>query len=161
MPVIENVRAREILDSRGLPTLEADVVLDDGSIGRAAVPSGASTGSHEAVELRDNDRNRYNGKGVTKAVGNVNQVIAPSLKGFSVLEQKTVDKKLIELDGTENKSVLGANATLGVSLAAARAAALSLKLPLYRYLNKDGEFNLPVPLLNILNGGKHATFQES
>ncbi len=164
MPVIKSVKAREIIDSRGLPTLEADVILNDGSFGRAAVPSGASTGSHEAVELRDNDLKRYNGKGVLKAVNNVNEIIAPALKGFSAFEQESIDNKLIALDGTENKSRLGANATLGVSLAVARAAAASQKSPLYRYLNKDGKYSLPVPLLNILNGGKHASgstdFQE-
>jgi len=164
MPDIKDVRARQILDSRGLPTLEADVILNDGSLGRAAVPSGASTGSYEAVELRDNDLKAYSGKGVLKAIINVNQIIAPSLKGMPALDQEAIDNKLIELDGTENKSRLGANATLGVSLAVARAAAASQKMPLYLYLNKDGELGLPVPLLNILNGGKHASdstdFQE-
>jgi len=164
MPVIKTIKAREILDSRGLPTLEADVILDDGSSGRAAVPSGASTGSYEAVELRDNDTKRYKGKGVLKAVKNVNEIIAPVLKGMSALDQEAIDNKLVELDGTENKSRLGANSTLGVSLAVAVAAASSRKSPLYSYLNNDCRYSLPVPLLNILNGGKHASdstdFQE-
>ena len=164
MPVIKIVKAREIIDSRGLPTLEADVILDDGSSGQAAVPSGASTGSYEAIELRDNDSKRYNGKGVLKAVSNVNEIIAPVLNGLPALEQEAIDNKLIELDGTENKSRLGANATLCVSLAVVRAAAASQKVPLYRYLIKEDNYMLPVPLLNILNGGKHASgstdFQE-
>jgi len=160
---IARVNAREILDSRGNPTLEVEVELADGTRGKAAVPSGASTGQHEAVELRDGDKSRYNGKGVLKAVANVNKDIASGLKGMPAEDQKAIDQKLIELDGTANKSRLGANALVGVSLAAAHAAANSLNTPLYRYLGKDS-YTLPVPMFNILNGGKHAAdstdFQE-
>ncbi|WP_027717686.1 phosphopyruvate hydratase [Desulfovirgula thermocuniculi] len=153
---IVDVRAREILDSRGNPTLEVDVILEDGTLGRAAVPSGASTGAHEAVELRDGDPRRYLGKGVQKAVKNVVEKIAPEIIGFEVTDQAALDAALIELDGTPNKSNLGANAILGVSLAAAKAAARSLGLPLYRYLGGVNARRLPVPMMNILNGGKHA-----
>jgi enolase len=151
MSWIEHVLGREILDSRGNPTVEAEVVLADGEIGRAAVPSGASTGEHEAVELRDGDKKRYGGKGVLKAVQNINDVIAPALQGFDALDQAEV-----ELDGTSNKSKLGANALLAVSMATARAAAAQLELPLYRYLGGPNSRTLPVPLMNILNGGAHA-----
>ena len=156
MSWIEHVLAREILDSRGNPTVEAEVILEDGEIGRAAVPSGASTGEHEAVELRDGDEKRYNGKGVLKAVQNVNEIIAPALEGFDALDQAEVDRALLELDGTKTKSRLGANALLAVSLATARAAALSLDLPLYRYLGGPNSRTLPVPMMNIINGGAHA-----
>jgi enolase len=156
MSTIENVKAREILDSRGNPTLEVEVELEGGAIGRAAVPSGASTGKYEAVELRDNDSSRYNGKGVLKAVANVNDTIAGAVIGMSALEQEEIDHALIELDGTPDKSRLGANAILGASLAVAYAAAGYLKMPLYRYLNNAGTYTLPVPMMNILNGGKHA-----
>jgi enolase len=154
---IKAVRAREILDSRGNPTLEAEVELFDGTIGIAAVPSGASTGKHEAVELRDNDKSRYNGLGVFNAVANVNQHIAPIIVGMDVLNQITIDQNMIKLDGSPNKANLGANAILGVSLATARAAAKFLSLPLYRYLGGVGAYTLPVPMMNILNGGKHAS----
>jgi enolase len=153
---IENVHAREILDSRGNPTLEVEVTLSDGSLGRAAVPSGASTGAHEAVELRDGDKKRYLGKGVLLAVGNVNEVLAPKLRGMDALDQAALDHFLIQLDGTPNKGMLGANAVLGISLAAAHAAARSVGLPLYRYLGGTNARVLPVPMMNILNGGKHA-----
>ncbi|MDR2701909.1 MAG: phosphopyruvate hydratase [Spirochaetaceae bacterium] len=156
MGVIEYIEAREILDSRGNPTIEVDVVLDDETLGRAAVPSGASTGEHEAVELRDDDKSRYLGKGVQKAVTNVNDIIAPELIGFEVTDQVDIDRTMIELDGTENKGKLGANAILGVSMAAARAAADSLGVPLYRYLGTFHANMLPVPMANIINGGKHA-----
>ena len=156
MSWIEQVQAREILDSRGNPTVEAEVVLADGEIGRAAVPSGASTGEHEAVELRDGDAKRYGGKGVLKAVQNVNEVIAPALEGFDALDQAEVDRALIDLDGTKTKSKLGANALLAVSLATARAAALHVELPLYRYLGGPNSRTLPVPMMNIINGGAHA-----
>jgi enolase len=156
MSVIEYIEAREILDSRGNPTVEVDVVLEDGSLGRAAVPSGASTGEHEAVELRDGDKDRYQGKGVQKAVTNVNDLIAPELVGFDVTDQVDIDRTMIDLDGTENKGKLGANAILGVSMAAARAAAESLQIPLYRYLGAFHANLLPVPMANIINGGKHA-----
>ena len=152
---ITRVQAREILDSRGNPTVEVDVYLSDGSFGRAAVPSGASTGEHEAVELRDGDQNRFLGKGALNAVRNVNQQIAPIVKGYNALDQKTLDKCMIDLDGTPNKSNLGANAILGVSMAVSRAAAASQNLPLYRHLNSDACL-LPVPMLNIINGGSHA-----
>ena len=152
---ITRVQAREILDSRGNPTVEVDVYLSDGSFGRAAVPSGASTGEHEAVELRDGDQNRFLGKGALNAVRNVNQQIAPIVKGYNALDQKTLDKCMIELDGTPNKSNLGANAILGVSMAVSRAVAASQNLPLYRHLNSDACL-LPVPMLNIINGGSHA-----
>ena len=156
MSWIEQVQAREILDSRGNPTVEAEVVLADGEIGRAAVPSGASTGEHEAVELRDEDPKRYGGKGVLKAVENVNEIIAPALEGYDALDQAEVDRALIELDGTSTKSRLGANALLAVSMATARAAALHLELPLYRYLGGPNSRTLPVPMMNIINGGAHA-----
>jgi enolase len=151
-----DVRAREILDSRGNPTVEVDVILDDGSFGRAAVPSGASTGVHEAVELRDGDPKRYLGKGTLKAVKNVNRIIAPKIIGLDAREQEGIDNLMIALDGTPNKSKLGANAILGVSLAVAKAAADYCSLPLYRYLGGSNVSILPVPMMNILNGGKHA-----
>jgi enolase len=153
---IDLVDAREILDSRGNPTVEVDVVLADGSVGRAAVPSGASTGAHEAVELRDGDARRFGGKGVRKAVTNVTDTVAPELLGMDAADQAGIDQLLIELDGTPNKANLGANATLGVSLACAHAAAAAHELPLYRYLGGVGARILPVPMFNILNGGKHA-----
>jgi len=154
---IEMIRGREILDSRGDPTVAVDVILSDGSRGTAMVPSGASTGAHEAVELRDGDKTRYRGKGVLNAVSNVDDVIAPELIGEDAADQTEIDKLLLELDGTPNKSKLGANAILGVSLACARAAATAVGLPLYRYLGGPIARTLPVPLMNILNGGKHAT----
>jgi len=154
---IEMIRGREILDSRGDPTVAVDVILSDGSRGTAMVPSGASTGAHEAVELRDGDKSRYRGKGVLKAVSNVDDVIAPELIGEDAADQTEIDKLLLELDGTPNKSKLGANAILGVSLACARAAATAVGLPLYRYLGGPIARTLPVPMMNILNGGKHAT----
>ncbi|MEE9133949.1 MAG: phosphopyruvate hydratase [Gemmatimonadota bacterium] len=157
MSEIVEVRAREILDSRGNPTVEADVILRNGIRGRAAVPSGASTGEHEAVELRDGDKRRYRGKGVTKAVENVEKVIGPAVVGLDPVDQVGLDRTMIELDGTQNKSKLGANAILSVSLAAARAAAQQLKLPLYRYLGGPLTCVLPVPMMNILNGGAHAS----
>jgi enolase len=163
MADISTVRAREILDSRGNPTLEVEVGLADGTIGRAAVPSGASTGQHEAVELRDGDQSRYNGRGVLRAIANVNQDIAAAITGMPATDQAVIDDKLIKLDNTANKSHLGANAILGASLAVAHAAAISQGVPLYRYLNTDAIL-LPVPMLNILNGGRHAAdstdFQE-
>jgi len=163
MPTIERVTAREILDSRGNPTLEVEVELANGNIGLAAVPSGASTGKHEAVELRDGDKSRFGGKGVLRAVANVNEVIASELVGIPATDQVTVDHNLIQLDGTDNKSRLGANAILGASLAVAHAAASLLNMPLYRHLGW-GTYSLPVPMLNILNGGRHAAgstdFQE-
>src|SRR5215470_6986494 len=155
MSTIVDIQAREILDSRGNPTLEADVLLAGGALGRAAVPSGASTGVHEALELRDGDKKRYLGKGVSKAVANVNGVIADALFGWDATEQKAIDAELLSLDGTPNKSKLGANAILGVSLAVAKAAANSLGLPLYRYLGGVYAHVLPVPMMNILNGGVH------
>src|SRR5687767_7008145 len=154
--VIDAIWAREILDSRGNPTVEVDVYLEDGSFGRAAVPSGASTGAFEAVELRDGDTGRYGGKGVLNAVENVNETIAPELEGFDAADQRAIDLRMIELDGTENKGNLGANAILGVSLAVARAAAEAAGMPLFKYLGGPGAHVLPVPMLNILNGGKHA-----
>jgi enolase len=154
--VIEDVIAREILDSRGNPTVEVDVYLENGIVGRAAVPSGASTGAHEAVELRDGDRSRYGGKGVLRAVENVNNAIADEVIKMDATCQVAIDQAMIELDGTPNKGKLGANAILGVSLAVAKAAALALDLPLYRYLGGINARTLPVPMLNILNGGKHA-----
>jgi len=154
--VIIDVTAREILDSRGNPTVEVDVLLDDGSFGRAAVPSGASTGAHEAVELRDTRAKRYMGKGVARAVKNVNEVIAPEVLGIDATAQEELDALMIELDGTPNKARLGANAILGVSLATAKAAADSASLPLYRYLGGCGANLLPVPMMNVLNGGKHS-----
>jgi enolase len=156
MERLEIVVAREILDSRGNPTIEVEVGLSDGAVGRAAVPSGASTGKYEAVELRDGDRRRYLGKGVNKAVKNVNEIIAPSIIGMDGTEQRLIDKTMIELDGTPNKSKLGANAILGVSLAVARAAADSLFMPLYRYMGGSNASRLPMPMMNILNGGLHA-----
>ena len=154
---IELLRAREILDSRGDPTVAVDVLLANGSRGAAMVPSGASTGAHEAVELRDGEKDRYRGEGVLRAVGNVDDIIAPELIGEDAADQSAIDKILIELDGTENKSKLGANAMLGVSLACARAAANAVGLPLYRYLGGPLARTLPVPMMNVLNGGKHAT----
>lgn len=156
MTTITDVWAREILDSRGNPTIEVDVILEGGVMGRAAVPSGASTGEHEAVELRDGDMKRFLGKGVQKAVANVNDVIGPALYGLDASEQVSIDKRMIELDGTENKSKLGANAILGVSLACAKAASETAELPLYQYIGGPNAKVLPVPCLNILNGGKHA-----
>lgn len=156
MSEIIDIHAREILDSRGTPTVEVDVVLDSGAFGRAAVPSGASTGVHEAVELRDGDKDRYNGKGVLKAVESVNETIAGELCGFDALEQVEIDQTMIDLDGTPNKGKLGANAILGVSLAVAKAAAQEVGLPLYRYIGGVNARVLPVPMMNILNGGKHA-----
>jgi len=156
MSIIVSVNAREILDSRGNPTLEAEVVLESGSVGRAAVPSGASTGEFEAVELRDGDQGRYLGKGVTTAVKNVNETIAEEVVGMDAFDQVDIDRAMVALDGTKNKSNLGANAILGVSLAVARAAALEAGLPLYRYLGGPNANVLPVPLMNILNGGAHA-----
>lgn len=161
---IESIVAREILDSRGNPTIEVDVTLESGVMGRAAVPSGASTGENEALELRDGDKGRYLGKGVLKAVENVNTKIAQELEGMSVLEQRAIDNKMLELDGTKTKSVLGANAILGVSLACAKAAAEYLEMPLYRYIGGTNTFVLPVPMMNIINGGSHSdapiAFQE-
>jgi len=156
MSAIANVHAREILDSRGNPTVEADVVLTTGAMGRAAVPSGASTGSREAIELRDGDAKRYGGKGVRQACAHVNGEIRQLLRGRDVREQAAIDQAMIELDGTENKSRLGANALLAVSLACARAAAADAKLPLYRYLVPNGPYLMPVPMMNIINGGAHA-----
>ncbi|HEY0459513.1 MAG TPA: phosphopyruvate hydratase [Pyrinomonadaceae bacterium] len=156
MSLIEEVWARQILDSRGNPTVEAEVVLEDGTTGRAAVPSGASTGENEAVELRDDDAERYLGKGVLKAVENVNEKIAYELEGLDALDQTLVDKTLIELDGTDNKSNLGANALLAVSMATARAAAAFQEMPLYRYIGGVNAKTLPVPMMNIINGGAHA-----
>ena len=161
---INKIHAREILDSRGTPTVEAEVVLDCGSRGVASVPSGASTGEHEAIELRDGDPHRYFGKGVLKAVSNVNDVIAPELIGMNALEQAAIDRKMIYLDGTPTKCRLGANAILAVSLAVAKAAANGLKIPLYRYLANSNTFVMPVPMMNIINGGAHSdapiAFQE-
>ena len=159
--IIEYINAIEILDSRGNPTVEVEVILADGSFGRAAVPSGASTGIHEALELRDGDKSRYNGKGVLKAVDNVNNEIADELLGVDALEQKAIDELLIELDGTPNKANFGANAILGTSLAVAKAAAASLGLPLYRYLGGVYAHVLPVPMMNILNGGAHTGWQST
>lgn len=154
--LIESIRAREILDSRGNPTVEVDVTLLGGALGRAAVPSGASTGAHEAIELRDGDKQRYGGKGVTKAVEHVNDDIAEAIVGLDALDQRAIDRVMIEIDGTPNKGRLGANAILGASLAVARAAASASGLPLYRYLGGPNARTLPVPMMNILNGGKHA-----
>jgi len=156
MTEIVDIRAREILDSRGNPTVEVDVELSSGAVGRAAVPSGASTGAHEAVELRDGKQERYGGKGVLQAVANVEETIAPEIYGFDALNQRALDEYLNELDGTENKSKLGANAILAVSLAVAKAAAITLDMPLYRYIGGTNACYLPVPMMNILNGGKHA-----
>ena len=161
---IESIKGREILDSRGNPTVEVEVRLESGITGRASVPSGASTGENEALELRDNDKSRYGGKGVLKAVNNVNNVIAPALTGWSVLQQRAIDKKMLELDGTKTKSKLGANAILGVSLAVAKAAANYLDIPLYRYIGGVNTYTLPIPMMNIINGGSHSdapiAFQE-
>ena len=161
---ISNVHAREILDSRGNPTVEVEVTLENGVMGRASVPSGASTGENEALELRDGDKNRYGGKGTLKAVDNVNNVIAPALKGDCVLNQRAIDYKMLALDGTPTKSKLGANAILGVSLAVAQTAAKALGLPLYRYIGGANTYTLPVPMMNIINGGAHSSapiaFQE-
>jgi enolase len=156
MPAIQRIHGRQILDSRGNPTVEVDVTLADGSFGRAAVPSGASTGAYEAVELRDDDKSKYLGKGVLKAVDNVNKLIAPALIGFEAVDQRGADAAMIALDGTENKAKLGANAILGVSMAVAKAAAASAGLPLFRYLGGSNGNQLPVPMANIINGGKHA-----
>lgn len=156
MPEIIEIIAREVLDSRGNPTVEVEVYTESGAFGRAIVPSGASTGEHEALEMRDGDKNRYLGKGVEKAVSNVNEVIAPELIGVDTTEQRLIDTLLLDLDGTENKSVLGANAMLGVSMAAMKAGADFLGLPLYRYIGGIGAKLLPVPMMNIFNGGKHA-----
>ena len=156
MSIIADVHAREILDSRGNPTVEVEIVLESGAFGRAAVPSGASTGAHEAVELRDGDKSRYLGKGVLKACANVESIIAPALIGMDALNQNEIDQTMIRLDGTDNKGNLGANAILGVSMACARAAADYLEMPLYRYLGGSNAKTLPVPMMNILNGGKHA-----
>jgi enolase len=164
MSYIESVHGREVLDSRGNPTVEAEVTLESGAVGRAIVPSGASTGAHEAVELRDGDKGRYGGKGVRKAVENVNDTLAEELVGMEAFEQVAIDEYMLELDGTENKGRLGANAILAVSLAVAKAAAAELEVPLYRYLGGVAARTLPVPMMNILNGGKHAAnstdFQE-
>ncbi|NLZ73715.1 MAG: phosphopyruvate hydratase [Bacteroidales bacterium] len=161
---IEKIQGREILDSRGNPTIEVDVILECGIMGRAAVPSGASTGQNEALELRDNDKNRYGGKGVLKAVENINNIIAPHLIGAPSLNQMNIDRLMIELDGTQTKSKLGANAMLGVSLAVAKAAANYLDLPLYRYIGGTNTYTMPVPMMNIINGGSHSdapiAFQE-
>src|SRR3982750_1322847 len=157
MPMnIEFVTARQVIDSRGNPTVEVDVLLEDGTLGRAAVPSGASTGEHEAVELRDDDKKLWVGKGVSKAVENVNTKIAPELIGLDPRDQEAIDQLMIDLDGTPHKAKLGANAILGVSLAVAKAAAEGCSLPLYRYLGGPAARTLPVPMMNILNGGKHA-----
>jgi enolase len=164
MSLIIDIHARQILDSRGNPTIEVEVLTENGALGRAAVPSGASTGIHEAVELRDDDKKVYMGKGVLKAVANVNDIIAPALKGVDVFEQNAIDKLMIELDGTENKGKLGANAILGVSLAAAKAAAMESRQPLYRYVGGVNANTLPIPMMNIVNGGSHSdapiAFQE-
>lgn len=161
---IEKVHAREIIDSRGNPTVEVEVTLENGVMGRASVPSGASTGENEALELRDGDKGRFSGKGVLKAVENVNNIIAPALKGFCVTEQRAIDYKMLELDGTPTKSKLGANAILGVSLAVAQTAAKALDMPLYRYIGGVNAYTLPVPMMNIINGGAHSdapiAFQE-
>ena len=161
---IEKIIAREILDSRGNPTVEVDVTLESGFMGRASVPSGASTGEHEALELRDGDKKRYGGKGTLKAVENVNKIIAPKIVGMSALDQRAIDHKMLALDGTKTKSKLGANAILGVSLAVAKAAANYLDIPLYRYIGGTNAFTLPVPMMNIINGGSHSdapiAFQE-
>ena len=161
---IISIFGREILDSRGNPTIEVDVTLECGTVGRAAVPSGASTGEHEALELRDGDKGRYLGKGVQKAVENINKVIAPALIGYCACEQRAIDKRMLELDGTPTKSKLGANAILGVSLAVARAASECLGLPLYRYIGGTNAYTLPIPMMNIINGGSHSdapiAFQE-
>jgi enolase len=159
--MIVSAKAREILDSRGNPTVEVDITLEDGTLGRAAVPSGASTGAHEAVELRDGDAKRYRGAGVVRAVRNVNEIIGPALIDMPAVDQRRIDQTLLELDGTENKGKLGANAMLGASLAVARAAAGYAGLPLYRYLGGSNAHVLPVPMLNILNGGRHTDWQST
>jgi enolase len=159
MATIKTIHAREILDSRGNPTVEVDVWLESGAHGRAAVPSGASTGIHEALDLRDDDKARFGGKGVLKAVANVNGEIAAALNGHSVFDQAGIDQAMIDLDGTPNKGRLGANAILGVSLAVARAAAAAVNMPLYRYLGGVPAKVMPVPMFNILNGGVHANWQ--
>ncbi|MGZ8165472.1 MAG: phosphopyruvate hydratase, partial [Methylobacter sp.] len=156
MAAIVDIRAREILDSRGNPTLEADVILASGITGSAMVPSGASTGEREAIELRDGDKSRYLGKGVLNAVANVKTEIRSAIIGMDVADQSSIDNKMIALDGTDTKARLGANAMLAVSMAAAHAAAKEAVMPLYRYLNKSGEFIMPVPMMNIINGGSHA-----
>ena len=156
MSYIIEVHARQILDSRGNPTVEVEVVTDDGALGRAAVPSGASTGIHEAAELRDNDKKKYAGKGVLKAVQNVNDKIAAAIIGYDVTQQAAIDGEMLALDGTPNKSKLGANAILAVSLAVAKAAAEEADLPLYRYIGGTNARTLPIPMMNILNGGAHA-----
>ena len=161
---IEKVHAREIIDSRGNPTVEVEVTLENGVMGRASVPSGASTGENEALELRDGDKKRFGGKGVLKAVENVNDIIAPELKGFRVTDQRAIDYMMLALDGTPTKSKLGANAILGVSLAVAQTAAKALDMPLYRYIGGVNAYTLPVPMMNIINGGAHSdapiAFQE-
>ncbi|NCA80869.1 MAG: phosphopyruvate hydratase, partial [Sphingobacteriia bacterium] len=156
MPVIVDIYAREVMDSRGNPTIEVEVITESGAFGRAIVPSGASTGEREALELRDGDKKRFLGKGVLKAVENVNDIIAPEIIGMDVDDQVGIDAKLLELDGTKFKSKLGANATLGVSLAAARAAADFYGMPLYRYIGGVNAKKLPVPMMNVINGGSHA-----
>ena len=156
MTSIHSIKAREILDSRGNPTVEVDVALEDGSVGTSAVPSGASTGQYEAIELRDGDKNRYHGKGVLKALSNVRNVIRPNVIGFDAYDQEKLDSKLIELDGTKNKSNLGANSILAVSLATAKAAAISSKKELFAHISASDEYLIPVPMLNVINGGKHA-----
>ena len=164
MSIITDVLAREVLDSRGNPTVEVELYTEDGGFGRALVPSGASTGEHEAVELRDGDKDRFGGKGVLKAVGHVNNEIAKAVIGLDVTEQRLIDQTMIDLDGTPNKGKFGANAILGVSLAAARAAADEVGLPLYQYLGGPNAHVLPTPMMNVLNGGAHSTntvdFQE-
>ena len=161
---IKQIIGREILDSRGNPTVEVEIVLENGIRERASVPSGASTGEHEALELRDQDKTRYNGKGVLKAVQNVNTILAPALTGYNILEQRLIDETMLKLDGTSTKSNLGANAILGVSLAVARTAAKALNIPLYRYIGGVNTFVMPVPMMNIINGGSHSdapiAFQE-
>src|SRR5579884_4464933 len=161
MSTIFNIEAREIIDSRGNPTVEVDVILAGGAIGRAAVPSGASTGEHEAIELRDGDPKRYNGKGVTKAVQNITDKILPALEGVDALDQLTVDRIMLDLDGTENKSKLGANAILAVSLATAKAASEALGVPLFKYLGGPNAKVLPVPMANVINGGAHSEDRKS
>ncbi len=164
MSKIEKIISREILDSRGNPTVEAEVILEDGSVGIASVPSGASTGASEAVELRDKNKKRYSGKGVLKSIENISKIIEPKLIGIEAFDQQKIDETMLELDGTPNKKKLGANSILAVSLASAKAAAASERLPLYRYLGGDGPFSMPVPLMNVINGGEHANnnldFQE-
>ena len=156
MSAIFDVNSRMILDSRGNPTIEVEVTTEEGGVGRAAVPSGASTGEHEAVELRDGDKQKWCGKGVSQALGNLSREIAPQLIGLDVFDQRGIDQRMIELDGTPNKGRLGANAILGVSMAVARAAARVLGQPLYRYIGGTGACDMPVPMMNVLNGGSHA-----